>query len=67
MTEEQKEMLGGAGQEQQNYSASIETAKAENVTPKVIYSVNGCQQKSQQKGLNIVRMSDGTVRKMMVK
>lgn len=32
-----------------------------------IYSLSGIRQRSLQKGINIVKMSDGTVRKIIVK
>ena len=31
------------------------------------YNINGYEQNGQQRGLNIIRMSDGTVKKVMVK
>ncbi len=34
---------------------------------KSIYDLNGRQQQGTRRGLNIVRMSDGTVRKVMVR
>ena len=47
--------------------ASIAGISSEGPTPKVYYSVGGRRISSQQKGLSIVRMSDGTVRKVMNK
>ncbi|MCH5175974.1 MAG: hypothetical protein J1F40_08815 [Prevotellaceae bacterium] len=38
-----------------------------NATVVGIYSVNGAEQKSLQKGVNIIKMSDGTVQKVLVK
>lgn len=40
------------------------SGKAANITVKDIYSVTGVRQSKMQKGLNIERMSDGTVRKI---
>ena len=31
------------------------------------YNINGYEQNGQQRGLNIIRMSDGTVKKVIVK
>jgi len=36
-----------------------------NATVRTIYSVNGKKQKELQRGVNIVRMSDGTIRKVI--
>ena len=38
-----------------------------NATSSIYYTVGGAQLKNAQRGLNIVRMSDGTTRKVMVK
>ncbi|UKK48277.1 leucine-rich repeat domain-containing protein [Prevotella sp. E9-3] len=48
-------------------TTSITTAKREAATPAVNYSFNGQQLPAARRGLNIIRMSDGTVRKVMVK
>lgn len=37
------------------------------ITPHEYYMTNGMKSQGQSKGLNIIRMSDGTVKKMMVK
>ena len=36
-----------------------------NATIEAIYNINGQQVREMQKGINIVRMSDGTVKKIM--
>ena len=43
------------------------TNGAVEATVKSIYDLNGRQQQDTRRGLNIVRLSDGTVRKAMVK
>ena len=43
------------------------TNGAVEATVKSIYDLNGRQQQGTRRGLNIVRMSDGTVRKVMVR
>ena len=48
-------------------TTSITTAKREAATPAVNYSFNGQQLPAARRGLNIIRMSDGTVRKVMMK
>lgn len=45
----------------------IVTISSDSVTPKDYYSAGGERLNSQRKGLNIIRMSDGTVRKMMLR
>ena len=47
--------------------AAVEGVAMDGATPKVYYSVDGRRHETQQKGLNIIRMSDGTVRKTIVK
>ena len=46
---------------------SIETVNSDGTTPMDYYSVGGERLDGKGKGLNIIRMSDGTVRKVMVK
>jgi len=46
---------------------SVTTTKAEDCSTRSIYSIDGKQLSSPLKGLNIIRMSDGTVKKVMVK
>ena len=49
------------------YQLSVNSVSKEETKPAIIYSVDGRMQKTQQCGLNIIRMSDGTVRKVMIK
>ena len=49
------------------YVAGIEVSKTADSSPKAYYSPDGRRFDSKQRGLNIIRMSDGTVRKVMVK
>ena len=49
------------------YEAGVEGIGTGKAMPKTYYSVNGYRQDKAQRGLNIIRMSDGTVRKVMVK
>lgn len=46
---------------------SVTTTKAEDRSTRSIYSIDGKQLSSPLKGLNIICMSDGTIRKVMVK
>lgn len=52
-----------------NTPTSIETIKpaTDNVKAEAIYDVNGVRQNSLSKGINIVKMSDGTVKKVIKK
>ena len=52
-----------------NTPTSIETIKpaTDNVKAEAIYDVNGVRQNSLTKGINIVKMSDGTVKKVIKK
>ena len=50
-----------------NVATSISTAAAQAATTTAVYTADGRRQQSLQRGLNIVKMSDGTVRKFMVK
>jgi len=45
----------------------LDKISKDDAKPAIIYSVDGRIQKTQQRGLNIIRMSDGTVRKVMIK
>ena len=47
--------------------SGIEEFAAEKATPKACYSIDGRHESSMQRGLNIIRMSDGTTRKVIVK
>ena len=47
-------------------STGIKTINSEDASFDV-YDINGVSQKSIRKGLNIIRMSDGTVKKVVVK
>ena len=49
------------------YEAGVEGVAKEEAKPTIYYSVDGRKQKAQHRGLNIIRMSDGTVHKVMVK
>ncbi len=49
------------------YEAGVEGVAKEDAKPTIYYSVDGRKQKAQHRGLNIIRMSDGTVKKVMVK
>lgn len=40
---------------------------SERLTPKMYYAVDGRRYQTRQRGMNIIRMSDGTIRKVMVK
>lgn len=44
-----------------------ETAAEGDVREVARYSLNGCKLAAPQKGINIIRMSDGTTRKVLVK
>jgi len=44
----------------------IQNANTEN-TQRAIYDLNGVNRQSLHRGLNIIRMADGTVRKVVVK
>jgi hypothetical protein len=45
--------------------SGIGTVSRNGATPKEYYSLGGERMNGQQKGLNIIRMSDGTVRKVL--
>ena len=49
------------------YQLSVNNVSTEEAKPAIYYSVDGRKQKAQRHGLNIIRMSDGTVRKVMIK
>ena len=54
--------------EEYDYTTSVNTVTTDNQrTPTHYYSVDGRSIKQPQRGLNILRMSDGTVKKVMVK
>ena len=48
-------------------SAGIESAKSDEPCKMEVYSVNGYKLKKLQKGLNIIKYSDGTMKKIYVK
>ena len=50
-----------------NASTGITRLTSDSLHQTVIYTIDGRSHASMQRGLNIVRMSDGTVRKVMVK
>lgn len=50
-----------------DYQNGVESASKDDDTPKAYYSVSGHRQSKAQRGLNIIRMSDGRVRKVFVK
>ena len=49
-----------------DYTA-VEEIRTGNATPAAYYSISGKKMNSTERGLNIIRMSDGTVRKVVVK
>ena len=49
-----------------NYN-DVECVESNGVNPKSYYTIDGRRHESQQKGLNIIRMRDGTMKKVMVK
>lgn len=51
----------------QDYAAAIQNVSSNNATETARYTPDGRQTRMPQRGLNIVRMSDGTVKKEMVK
>lgn len=62
--------LANAGEKSQERVTGIEETKAADaveVRVAAIYSLNGARQQSLQRGLNIVRYTDGTARKIVVK
>ena len=48
-------------------STPVNTLKAADTVPQTIYSVDGRKLSTAEKGINIVRMNDGTVKKVLVK
>lgn len=50
-----------------SYTGISEVAGSESVKEVARYSINGLQLQAPQKGINIVKMSDGTTRKVLVK
>ena len=50
-----------------NETEGITPASSTNATIESVYSVSGVRQQQMGHGVNIVRMSDGTVRKIFVK
>ncbi len=50
-----------------DYNAAVDGIAKDETAPKAYYTVDGRRHDAQQRGLNIIRMSDGTVRKVMVK
>ncbi len=60
--------LANEGEKTQEYMTGIsEVEPAKEATISSIYNVNGVRQQQMQRGLNIVRYSNGTIRKVMVK
>ena len=62
--------LAYAGEKSQERASGIketQSADAAEVRVAAIYSLNGARQQSLQRGLNIVRYTDGTARKIVVK
>ena len=54
--------------EEHDYTSSVNAVTTDNQrTPTHYYSVDGHRIKQPQRGINIIRMSDGTVKKVMVK
>ena len=50
-----------------NVSDGVETAVAANSQTEAIYSINGVRQQQMVRGINIVRKSDGTIKKILIK
>lgn len=50
-----------------NDATAIDSVAEGNATVEGIYSVNGAEQKSLQKGINIIKLSNGKVQKVLVK
>lgn len=48
-----------------NYSSGVKDAVATEATPAAFYGIDGTRHNSLQKGINIVKMSDGSVKKIM--
>ena len=48
------------------YSAGVEENLAEKAVADKIYRIDGCRSSKLSKGINIVRMSDGTVKKVAI-
>ena len=46
-------------------STSVQGVNVDDVVPVAVYSVSGTQRKAIGKGINVVKYSDGTVRKVM--
>ena len=61
--------IANAGEKSQEYLTGIEEVKQETTktVPTAIYSLNGMRQQGLQRGINIVRQADGTVKKVLVK
>lgn len=59
--------IATAGEKSQEYVAGISNVKNETKTATAIFSVNGTRQSALRRGLNIIRYSDGTTKKVMVK
>ena len=51
----------------QDYSSGVEALPADDITVVARYALDGREIAQPQKGLNIVKMSDGTTRKVFVK
>jgi len=61
--------IANAGEKSQELLAGIDEQKAETTAAKVVavYSLNGSRLNATRRGVNIVRYSDGTARKVLVK
>ncbi|MBP5771487.1 MAG: hypothetical protein J6W75_09030 [Bacteroidaceae bacterium] len=59
--------LGKTGQNFEEELVVVEGLKATNLNAAQLFSIDGRQQSSLRRGINIVRMADGSVRKVMVK
>ena len=55
------------GYEQQEEVTNVTEQRSENTYPVAIYSISGVRIPSLKRGFNLLKMSDGSVKKMMVK
>lgn len=60
-------IVNSAQAEIQDYGTAISTVMSDSNEPSAVYSVDGRKLQTSQRGLNIIRMSDGTVKKVLVK
>ncbi|MBR6030798.1 MAG: hypothetical protein IKP36_02425 [Bacteroidaceae bacterium] len=51
----------------EDYGTGISTVSSKEDTPEARYSLDGRKLQTPQKGINIIRMSDGTTRKVLIK